>query len=105
MSKMDARPVDRGGELRPPVQPGFRDPPVVAVPPVFRQLPQVLPRYAVGPPDPRQLIRPAGPIQAGVQIVQVSLRNVNAERADANTSSHNHVYALSLHVSLHRALE
>jgi hypothetical protein len=49
---------------------------------VVGQLPEVADRNAVAPTDARQLIRPAGRVEAAVQVVEVSLRNVDVERVD-----------------------
>jgi hypothetical protein len=76
------RAVDLGGELRPLVEPGLGRPPVVLVPPVPDQLPQVVRRYAVRPSHPGQLVGPAGAVEAVVEVVEVALRDVDEERME-----------------------
>ena len=87
-AKWMSRPVDLGRELRPLVQPRLGGPPVVFVPPVPCQLPQVAARNAVRPSDPGQLVRPPGPVKPLVQIVQIGLRDVDREFIDGLCGTH-----------------
>jgi hypothetical protein len=96
VGEVDVRTVDRGGELRPLVQLGLRGPPVVHVPPVVRELLEVVARDAVCPAHTRQFVGPAGAVETLVEIVQIALGYIDTERMDALVSPCRHsVHATS----------
>src|SRR6266851_1592939 len=80
---MDVLPVDRGSELSKRVQPLLMSTPVVAGAPVLGQLFHVFQGDAVVPARAGQLVGPAGPGQPGPQVVQIGLRDIDAERPDS----------------------
>src|SRR4029450_6085600 len=71
-----------GGELGVLVEPGLVLAPVVGAAPVFGQLPQVPDRHPAAPAEHWELVGPAGPGEAVVQVVQVGLGDVDAEGSD-----------------------
>jgi hypothetical protein len=93
VGEVDTGPVDCGRELRPLVQSCLGGPPVVLVPPVPHQFLEVVARDAVGPAHVGQLVRPPGAVQTLVQIVQLTLGNLEAERAEALVRHDRHSHA------------
>jgi len=82
IDEVEGLPVDRGRELRVPVEPGLPETPVVPRSPVLRQVPNVAERHAVLVADPGQLVGPAGASEPIVQVVEVRLRDLHPERKD-----------------------
>ena len=83
VQEVDALAVDLGGELWVGVELRLGGAPVVAGPPVLRQLLQVAHRHAAGPPRAGQLAGPAGTGQPVVQVLDVGLGDLDTEGLDA----------------------
>ncbi len=82
VQEVDCRAIDGGGELRKCVEPGLPRAPVIRRAPVFGQLLEIRKRHAAAPANARQVIGPAGARQPLAQVVEISLRNVDAKRPD-----------------------
>jgi hypothetical protein len=86
MQEMDVVAVDFGEVLRELVECCLVCPPVVAGAPVIGPLREVAGRHTATPVVPghvpRQLIHPARPGQPVTQVIEVRLRNLDAERTD-----------------------
>src|SRR6185312_5258415 len=83
VQEVDPLAVDLGRELRVTIELRLLGAPVVARAPVPGQLLQVAQRYAAGPPNAGQFAGPAGPGQTLVQVIDVSLGDLDAEGLDA----------------------
>ena len=82
VQEVEILPVDLGGELGELVEASLRLAPVVAVPPVFRQALEVVHGHAAGPRLARALVGPAGQVEAGREVVECGLRDVDPVRRD-----------------------
>jgi hypothetical protein len=82
VQEVDVLAVDGGGELRDLVEPGLVRTPVVAGAPVLGQPLHRAQRHAVAGARPGHLVRPPGGGQALGEVVEVALRDVDAERPD-----------------------
>ena len=82
VQEVDVLAVDGRDELRDLVQPGLLGAPVEAVGPVAGQVLQVVQGYAAGPVVAGRVLRPAGPGDPVVQVVEVGLGDVDPEGAD-----------------------
>ena len=80
VQEMDALPVDLGDELGVGVEPRLCGAPVVLRAPVLGKFLQIAKRYAAGPPSARQLAGPAGAGEPVVQVVEVRLADLDAEK-------------------------
>ncbi len=80
VQEMDALPVDLGDELGVGVEARLGGAPVVLRTPVLGKFLQIAKRYAAGPPSARQLAAPAGAGEPVVQVVDVRLADLDAER-------------------------
>ena len=78
--------VDRRRELRVGVEPGLLVAPVEGRAPVVDELAHVLERDAVVPVGAGQLIGPAHPGQACLEVVEVGLRQLGPERSSSEPS-------------------
>src|SRR5262245_63896098 len=91
MQEVHVRAVDQSGGLGKAVQSRFGRAPVITDPPVLGQLLEVIQRHASAPADSGQLIWPPGVGQPALEVVELVLRDVNAEgfhcRAEANEAS------------------
>src|SRR5262249_50285869 len=74
--------VDRGRELRDLVESGLRGPPVEGCPPVLGEAPHVRTWHAPLPAGAGQVVWPAGPGEPVVKVVDVALRDLDAEGPD-----------------------
>src|SRR5260370_15524286 len=83
VQEVDGLAVDLSGELRVGVEPHLGGAPVVARVPVPREFGQVPQRYAAGPPHAGQLAGPAGVAEPVMQVVDLGLRDLDAEGPDA----------------------
>lgn len=87
MDGVDALTVDLGDDLRMDVDAGLGRPPVVPVAPVIEEIREVGELGALLPADSRDLVRQSGVIEAGVELVELRLRNGDPERFDDGVSS------------------
>ncbi len=87
----DGKTVDLGLEQRQRIQPRLGRPPVVAVRPVFAQVPQVRQRHPLRPVRHRLWFRPAGRPQPPPQIIQLDFWNIKQERQDLLSHGSNHM--------------
>ncbi len=74
-------PVDGDQVLRVLVENGLLSTPVVVGAPVVGHLPEISGGDSAAPADPGKLLRPPGGGQAGCQVVELRLRDVDPERA------------------------
>src|SRR5512146_564005 len=84
---MDVLPLNGRRELRESIELRFPRAPIIAGAPVVRQLLEILQRHTAAPTHVGQLVRPASARQPLMQIVQVCLRDLNAEGADGGVVS------------------
>src|SRR5262245_28405967 len=82
MEKVDVLPVDDGGELVVFVELGLPGTPVVAGAPVLGEPAHLRDRNAVVQACAGELVGPSGTNQPLVQVVQLGLRNLDAEGPD-----------------------
>ncbi len=80
--EVDVDPVDLGDELIEPVEQRLAGPPVVLLRPVGRDVPHVLEGDSLRPVVDDLRVAPPGVAQAGVQVVEVAVRDRHRERAD-----------------------
>jgi hypothetical protein len=78
-------PVDLGRELGQLVECRLLGTPVEGVPPVPDELVDVVQWDTAAPAEARQFVGEPGGVETAVQVVHVSLRDVDAERCDGHT--------------------
>jgi hypothetical protein len=93
MQEMDVLAVDRDGELRVLVEPRLLLTPIKRRAPVLGQFLEIGERHAAGPPDSRQLIRPARAREAIAQVDELGFGHIDEEGLDRRVS---HVVHLRL---------
>ena len=87
VQEVDRLAVDRGGELREPVERRLVLPPVVLGSPILGQVLQVPERHAPAPPGVGRLVGPTGAGEPLLEIVDVPLGNFDPERTDRRRRS------------------
>ena len=80
VDEVNAKATGRSGEMVEPVEPGFRRPPVVAVRPMGRIAPDRPELRPLPPPIRLDLVGPSGAGEAGAQIRQGLVRDIDPER-------------------------
>jgi len=73
-------------ELREVIEARLLGPPVVLVPPVVGERPQVAELHPALPAHPGQLVGPADPVKALVEVLEVGLVDFDAERPDGGVA-------------------
>ena len=87
MQEVNRLTVDGGRELGERIQPRFLLPPIVILAPVLGEPLEVIAGNPPAPANVRQLAGPARAGQAVMQVIEVGLRNVDAEGRTSSPSS------------------
>ena len=86
MDEMDVQPVDLSDEVRQCVQPRFAPPPVVVGRPIVRELLHESQLHALGAVIDQLTFRPSGRLDAPLQVGEVLVGGVEAERPDGRVA-------------------